>query len=53
MKKTISKQGKVQITGIPKALKQSGAYPWAFGLALGALVKCTGAPSSSGETCLV
>ncbi|CAK9024608.1 unnamed protein product [Durusdinium trenchii] len=49
VKKTISKTGKPQVTGLPNQLKQSAAYPWAFGLAVGALLSPEGLPNPSAE----
>ena len=50
LKKTISKTGKPQVTGLPNQLKQSAAYPWAFGLAVGALLSPEGLPNPSADS---
>lgn len=47
MKKTISKSGKQQVTGIRGALRESASYPAGFGFALAALIEPEGSPAQS------
>ena len=46
VKKTISKGGKKQVTGISKALKESASYPPGFGYALAALMEPQGSKAT-------
>ena len=47
VKKTISKSGKKQVTGIRGALRESASYPPGFGFALAALIQPKGCPAQS------
>jgi len=49
VKKSISKTGKRQVTGVPKALRESGSYPIQFGMAIAALLNPFGEPKESTE----
>ena len=52
VKRTLSRNGRPQVTGIPAHLRESASYPSGFGFAIAALIQLHGKPSRSLDACM-